>query len=768
MELILNGLDCPHCAEKIRAAVENHGAVKSAEMNFMTKRLKAELAEGADRNAVFDELTIIIKGIEPDVEPALYSGEKSGGMVMILEGLDCPDCGEKIRAFAEKLNGVESATLNFMSKRLEIRLTDMGSALRVRTAVTGFINTVEPDVKILSEGEKPKVKPESDIPKLMIVRLCTAAVFFALGMIFREKAFALWLFLSAYMIIGLDVILRALKNIAKGRPFDEYFLMTIASLGAFFVGEYPEGAAVMILYQLGETFQSYAVRRSRKSISELMDIRPDSADVKRDGVTVTVRPEEVAVGDIIVVKAGEKIPLDCVITSGESTADTAALTGESVPRSLRVGDEALSGFVNLSGLIEARVTKEYGQSTAAKILELVENSAAKKAKTENFITRFARVYTPCVVAAAVLLAVIPMIIQGGFSREFLYRALSFLVVSCPCALVISVPLSYFGGIGGASKRGILVKGGACFEQLSKCRTIVFDKTGTLTDGTFKVTEVSAADMSQQELIQLAAYAESCSNHPVAAAIAEYWIGDIPEGISAAEIAGKGVKAEFEGKVILAGNIKLMNENGISAPVCEGGGTVVYIAVDGKYSGYIRISDTVKPDSRAAIERLKKSGIRTVMLTGDRKEAAEAAAKSLGIDEYRAELLPDGKVACLEELMDGGVTAFVGDGINDAPVLTRADVGIAMGALGSDAAIEAADVVLMTDEPTKICEAISLSKRTGGIVMQNIIFAIGVKLIILLLTALGITSMWAAVFGDVGVAVLAVLNAMRARNTRNIK
>lgn len=848
MELYLAGLDCPHCAEKIRAAAENHSSVEKAEMNFMAKKLILNIKNDADKNALLEDIKAIVKALDPEVDVSLiqkaaptnelvikmqgldcpncaekicsfaeaYNGvekavynimsqkltltlsaqadqkttaediikfaletedgitpkvlteKKHPDIVLVLENLDCAECGEKIRSYAEKMNGVASAELNFMSKKLAICLSPTGVRGNVITAVTGFVNTVEPEVNVLDEASAAKAKPKEEpaVSLRMIIRLIVTAIIFAVAMLIRDTKYGMWLFLADYAIIGADIVWRALRNIIKGQAFDECFLMTLATIGAFCVGEYPEGVAVMFLYQLGETFQSYAVRRSRANIAQLMDIRPDAAYLKRGNDVEKVSPEYVYPGDIIIVKPGEKIPLDGIITSGSTSVDTSALTGESVPRSAAEGSEVLSGCVNISGLIEVEVTKEYGESTVTKILELVENSAAKKAKTESFITRFAKIYTPCVVVAAVLLAVIPMIIQGGFDKEFLYRALSFLVVSCPCALVISVPLSFFGGIGGASKQGILVKGGNCFESLAKCSTIVFDKTGTLTDGTFEVTEISPKNMTEDELIEYAAIAESTSNHPAAVSVMKRFSGALPEDISAEEIAGKGVKSISDGKTILAGSIKLMNDYGIEAENVRGGGTVIHVAVDGKYAGFIRISDSLKPDSREAIAKLKKSGIHTVMLTGDRKASAESTAAALGIDEFHAELLPGDKVSCLEKLLsENKVTAFVGDGINDAPVLMRSDVGIAMGGVGSDAAIEAADVVLMTDEPSKINEAIRISKRTKAIVMQNIIFAIGVKIIILILTALGITSMWIAVFGDVGVAIIAILNAMRARKVK---
>ncbi|MBQ8825927.1 MAG: cadmium-translocating P-type ATPase [Oscillospiraceae bacterium] len=771
MTIYLDGLDCAHCGEKIRSAVEQHRLVQKAELNFMAKKLLLSLEENAERSDVFEAVKKTVSEIEPDVIPSeINEAAASNRTVLVLEGLDCANCAEKIRSFSENLNGVAKAEMNFMAKKLTLEFSPSANKNRIIETVTAQINALEPDVKVsVGTNAGTAQKEEPLLSKLMIIRLVATAVLLVMGIILHDSVYALWIFLAAYAAIGTDIVIRAAGNLLKGRALDECFLMTIATLGAFFTGEYPEGVMVMFLYQLGEMFQSYAVRRSRKNITSLMDIRPDSANVKRSGEVLTCSPEDVAAGEIIVIKAGEKVPLDCEIVSGTTTVDTSALTGESVPVNAEAGSVLLSGSVNLTGLVEARVTKTYGDSAVSKILELVENSAAKKAKTENFITRFAKIYTPCVVAAAVLLAVIPMIIEGGYSSEWLYKALSFLVVSCPCALVISVPMSFFGGIGGASKRGILVKGGACFENLAKCRRIVFDKTGTLTTGTFSVTEIHPVNSSEAELSELAAYAESTSNHPAAQSVLRHYGKSVEANISAEEIAGKGVKAVFDKKTVLAGNEKLMNEYGIkNIADVKKTGTVIHIAENGEYKGYIRISDSVKPDSAKAVSDMKKSGIETVMLTGDRKAAAEAAAKETGVDRFIAELLPDGKVSELEKLMsDSNITAFVGDGINDAPVLMRSDVGIAMGALGSDAAIEAADVVLMTDEPSKINEAIAISKRTNAIVKQNIIFALGVKLIILILTAFGVTSMAMAIFGDVGVAVLAILNAMRAGNVKKL-
>lgn len=686
-------------------------------------------------------------------------------ITLYMKGLDCPNCAEKIRAEAEKIPFVKEATMNFMVKKLHLVIAK-DSSDAVLKEVKRITAALEPDVEVsIMENAAPSHDHDNEDEgslKFTLARIITASAVFAAGMIFRDTSYALWIFLAAYFIIGLDILITAGKNILKGRPFDECFLMTIATLGAFFVGEYPEGAAVMILYQIGELFQSYAVRRSRKSISSLMDIRPDSANLKRDGKVETVPPEMVETGDIIVVKPGEKIPLDGVVVSGESSADCSALTGESVPVQISGGSEVMSGCVNMSGVIEVRVTKKFSESTAAKILELVENASAKKARSEQFITRFARWYTPCVVIAAVLLAVIPILING-YDTQYIYNALSFLVVSCPCALVISVPLSFFGGIGGASARGILIKGGITMEQLAECKTVVFDKTGTLTDGSFDITRIMPVNRTESELMELAAAAEQSSTHPAALAVMRGFEG-VPQKAEITEIAGRGIKAQTENAVILAGSRKLMAENGIeNIPEIESAGTLIFVAENGVYAGAVEIADKLKPDAARAVAELKKSGIKTVMLTGDRRAAAEITAKAAGIDEWKAELLPDGKVAAIEEIISrGGKTVFVGDGINDAPVLMRADAGVAMGGIGSDAAIEAADAVLMTDEPSKLAEAIRISAKTKSIVIQNIVLSLAVKTAVLVLAALGIATMWAAVFADVGVCLIAVCNALRAR------
>ena len=597
-----------------------------------------------------------------------------------------------------------------------------------------------------------------------------AAVFGKPGALYASFA----LYLIPYLIAGHDVLQKAWRNIRRGEAFDESFLMTVATIGAFAMIFFPdtephmaEGAAVMLFYQVGELFQSYAVGKSRKSIAAMMDIAPDYANIERDGELVQVDPDEVAVGDIIVIKPGERVPIDGIVIDGASQLDTAALTGESVPRHVEAGGEVISGCINMTGVLRVRTTKPFGASTVSRILELVENASEKKARTENFITRFARVYTPIVTFAALAIAVVPPLIGMGAWADWILRGLTFLVVSCPCALVISVPLSFFGGIGGASRLGILVKGSNYLEALADVDTVVFDKTGTLTSGTFNVVAIHAQDgIDPDYVLSMAAHAEAFSDHPIAISIKEAYSGSIDQAriAQAAEESGHGVAATVDEHVVLVGNDKLMSAHGISCPDCELTGTILHVAIDGAYAGHIVIADVVKDDAEQAIRDLHAAGVeRCVMLTGDREEVARAVASKLGLDEYHAQLLPGDKVEQVERILDTarGNLAFVGDGINDAPVLTRADVGIAMGAMGSDAAIEAADIVLMDDKPSNIARAIGVARKTMRIVHQNIVFAIGVKILILVLAAFGIANMWLAVFGDVGVAVIAILNTMRA-------
>ena len=602
--------------------------------------------------------------------------------------------------------------------------------------------------------------------KMLVRILVSAALLIACALSPLEGIWRLLSFLAPYAVIGWDVLWKAVRNITHGQVFDENFLMALATVGAFATGEYPEAVFVMLFYQVGELFQSYAVGRSRQSISQLMEIRPDYANLERDGKAEKVDPDEVAVGDVIVVKPGERVPLDGVVLEGRSTLDTAALTGESLPRDVGEGDDVISGCVNQSGLLRVRVTKAFGESTVSKILDLVENAGSKKARAENFITKFARVYTPCVVVAAVLLAVVPSLVSGDWSQWT--RALIFLVVSCPCALVISVPLSFFGGIGGASRDGILVKGGSYLETLSQAEIVVFDKTGTLTKGVFNVTAIHPDKISEAELLELAAYAESYSDHPISRSIREAYGEEIDQNRVGAveELAGRGVRAVIDGRNVCVGNSKLMDELGAKWHPCHHVGTTVHVEVDGLYAGHLVISDEVKPDAAEAIRKLKELGVqKTVMLTGDAQAVGERVGAQLGLDEVHAQLLPADKVerveALLKEKSDRGALVFVGDGINDAPVLSRADVGVAMGGMGSDAAIEAADVVFMDDKPSKLADAIRIARKTRGIVRQNVVFALAVKLLVMVLGAFGVATMWEAVFADVGVSVIAILNAMRA-------
>ena len=584
------------------------------------------------------------------------------------------------------------------------------------------------------------------------------------------------IYILAYIIVGFEIIKEAVENIIKGKVFDENFLMTIATIGAFGIGEFPEAVAVMLFYQVGELFQSHAVDKSRKSIASLMDIRPDYANVERNGIIEKVDPYDVEIDEIIVIKPGEKVPLDGKVVEGKSCLDTKALTGESLPKEIMEESEVLSGCINLNGVIKVKVSKKFAESTVSKILDLVENASSKKSKSENFITKFAHYYTPIVVIIAVILAIVPpLIIQDALFSDWLYRALSFLVVSCPCALVISIPLSFFGGIGGASKMGILIKGSNYLEEIANIEIVVFDKTGTLTEGVFEVQKVNPIGISEEELLKIAAFAENYSNHPISLSVKKAYNKEIDEKqiINVEEIPGYGIIAKIGENDVLVGNEKLMKEHKIEFTKCSEIGTILYVALNQKYVGYILIADKIKDDSEKAIKTLKKNNVKQiVMLTGDRKNVGESVAKKLGIDKVYAELLPDGKVKKVEELLkeksEKGKLAFVGDGINDAPVLALADIGIAMGGLGADSAIEAADVVIMNDEPSRIVNAINLSKKTMRIVKENIIFAILIKVIVLILSACGLSTMWEAVFADVGVSIIAILNALRVLRVKNNK
>ena len=775
---LLKGLDCPNCSAKIEKEVGELDGVTSSTVNLMNQTLTVQAGTSV-ATSLLDTVTTIVHSHEPDVEVSEKT-EPAVTKVYLLKGLDCPNCSAKIEKEVGELDGVTSSTVNLMNQTLTVQAGTSVAASLLDT-VTTIVHSHEPDVEVSEkqlEATAPVKKDEkaavyNDEDKKRTIRLAVGAVVYAIGMALTVFAklptlAELAFLIVAYVILGWDVVWQAVKNITRGQVFDEHFLMSVSTIGAFAIGEYPEAVTVMLFYQVGEFFQSLAVKRSRKSISDLMDIRPDSATVKRNGVLQVVSPESVAVGEIIVVKPGEKIPLDGIVVDGESMLDTKALTGESVPRSIRKGDEALSGCINQSGLLTLKVTKSFGESTVSKITDLVENASARKAPTENFITTFARYYTPVVVGMAAVLAIIPPLVLGGGWSEWLRRGFVFLIVSCPCALVISIPLTFFGGIGAASKRGVLVKGSNYLEALNKVSVVVFDKTGTLTKGVFEVANIiPAAGYQKEQVLEYAAQAESYSNHPIAKSILATYGKPIDQKQFSGfeEISGHGISVMVQGKKVLAGNSKLMESEKIAYAACDAAGTKCYVAADGSYVGCILIADEVKPDSKCAIAELKKIGVeKTVMLTGDDERIGKSVADELGLDAYYAQLLPDQKVEKLEMLdkqkRQGSKLAFVGDGINDAPVLARADVGIAMGGLGSDAAIEAADVVLMTDEPSKLVEAIDVAKATKRIVMQNIVIALGIKSVFLVLGALGMAGMWEAVFGDVGVTIIAVLNAMR--------
>lgn len=685
--------------------------------------------------------------------------------VLSLAGLDCPHCAEKIAIKVKKLDYVHSANMDFINKKLYINHSSEDSL--VLKDAEKIVYSLEPDVKVSVFDDK-EGKTEEKSHKFDIVKIAAAAVLYVASFFLNGVSEAVVL-VVAYLIIGYDVLFEAVRNIIKGRAFDENFLMAVASIGAMIIGDMDEGVAVMLFYQVGELFQNIAVDRSRKSITKLMELKPEWASLKTPDGVETVPPETVEIGDVIVIKPGERIPLDCVLTTGSTTLDMSALTGESVPVEAKIGTQLLSGSINVSSVIEAEVTQKFENSTVTKLLDMVQNSSANKAKTEKFITRFARAYTPIVVIAALLLAVVPPFFTGFSSfGTWVYRALVFLVISCPCALVISVPLSFFAGIGAASKCGILIKGAKSLEALSKCETVAFDKTGTVTKGVFMLREVVPVNVTENELLAYAAAVEKNSNHPIAKSIVSAYKGDMELTVSEAEeIAGFGLKAVVNGKTVICSNAAYMRNNNIEIDDESDVLTAVYVSVDGKYEGKILLGDEIKESSAEALRKLKNCGIKkTVMLTGDKKAIAESVGKQVGIDEVKAQLLPENKVQAVEELIKqgSGTVAFAGDGINDAPVIARADVGIAMGGLGSDAAIEAADVVLMNDDLAKIAQAVRISDKTMKIAKQNIVFALGVKVTILVLGALGLANMWAAVFADVGVSFIAILNALRAMRT----
>ncbi len=716
---------------------------------------------------------------------------------LYLKGLDCANCANKIENKVNKLESVEEAVLNFSLSLLIVNLKENSDVNKVEEEIKTIVSKLEPDVIVSKYNNNIKEKKNvctseccsghahnveekheeshehnhsEGVSLRDKVTLAIGFILFAIAIfIGEEKSYVPYIYALSYVLVGGKVVLSAIRNIFRGQVFDENFLMTVATLGAFAIGNHPEGVAVMIFYEIGELFQSYAVNRSRKSISSLMDIRADYANLIIDGKEKKVDPSEIKIDDIIVIKPGERVPLDGVVIEGNSSLDTSALTGESLPRNIELNDEILAGVINLTGVIRVKVTKEFGESTVSRILELVQNASSKKAQTEKFITKFARYYTPVVVLSAVALAIIPpLVVEGALFSDWVYRALIFLVVSCPCALVVSIPLGLFAGIGGASKNGVLIKGGNYLEALKDVETVVFDKTGTLTKGVFKVVKINTNNIEEAELLRIAATGESFSNHPIAQSILKAYGKEVDKSIISnyEEISGNGIKVNIDNKEVLLGNYKLMNSNGIKYTNSQEIGTVVHVVVDGEYKGNIVIADEVKEDSKEAIEMLKKIGVKKcVMLTGDNKKVAEKIAEELGLDEVYAELLPTDKVAMVEKLLkeksEKGKLAFVGDGINDAPVLARADVGVAMGGIGSDAAIEAADVVLMRDNPSSLVDAIEIGRKTNRILWQNIIFSLGVKIAVLIPAAIGIANMWEGVFADVGVTLIAVLNSMRA-------
>lgn len=725
IKLVLSGLNCANCASKIEAKVNKINGIKNASLNFSTTVLTVEIHEEREKNSIVNEIKLIVKKLEPHVK--------------VIEKLD-----NKV-IDSNKAKCTSSCCSN--SKYENHEEEHHGHTHEIKENNNGFLGYVKDNL-------------------LLII----GAIVYVIALAYKsnENLLSFMLFGISYLIIGGEVILSAIKNILRGEIFDENFLMSIATIGAFFIGEYPEAVAVMLFYQIGEVFQGYAVNKSRKSISSLMDIRADYANVLRDGKEVKVSPEEVFIGESIIVKPGERVPLDGIILEGTSFIDTSALTGESVPREVTIGNEILSGSINNNGVLKVKVYKEFRESTVARILELVENASNKKAPTEKFITKFAKVYTPIVVAIAVLVAIIPpIIIKDATFSEWIYKALSILVVSCPCALVVSIPLGFFSGIGAASKKGILVKGGNYLEALKDSEVVVFDKTGSLTKGVFEVTEINAKNITKDELLEITAIGEIHSNHPIAVSIAKAYGKDInkDEIKDYKEISGHGIEVTIREDDVLLGNSKLMEMNNINYDNIDSIGTIVHVAINGEYKGNIVISDEIRENVKEALSELKDVGIKkTIMLTGDNKNVADKVAKDIGIDEVYSELLPGDKVSKIEDILSKknskGKVLFVGDGINDAPVLARADIGVAMGGIGSDAAIEAADVVLMKDKIEEISEAIRVSRRTNKILWQNIIFSLGVKVIVIFLVVLGLTNMWAAVFADVGVTLIAVLNSMR--------
>ncbi|WP_035285508.1 MULTISPECIES: heavy metal translocating P-type ATPase [Clostridium] len=755
IRLILSGLTCANCANKIETKVNNMNGVKEATLNFTTSTLIIELnGERHDDDIILEAKSIINK-----LEPGVKVFNKNESNIIPKEVNKCTSDTCSIENKNEKENHTHDKNHSHSNFRGESH--EHSSEKPHEHSHEHSHDHSHGHSHDHSHGEAVSLKEN--------MRLIIGAIVYAIALISTEGSIlSVVLFALSYVLVGGEVVLTAIKNILRGEVFDENFLMTVATLGAFFVGEFPEGVAVMLFYQIGEVFQSYAVNRSRKSITSLMNIRADYANVLKDGKEEKVNPETVNIDDVIIIKPGERVPLDGIVLDGTSFVDTSALTGESVPREVSTGEDILAGFINTNGVLKVKVTKNFKESTVSRILELVENASNKKAPTEKFITRFARIYTPIVVFSALALAIIPpLVIKDASFYDWIYRALIFLVVSCPCALVVSIPLGLFAGIGGASRKGILVKGGNYLEALKDVNTVVFDKTGTLTKGVFKVTEINNVDIAKEELIKIAAISESLSNHPIAQSIIKEYGKEIDsnELSDYEEISGHGIKVTINNSQVLIGNYKLMEKFEIKYNNINSIGTIVHVAINNKYKGNIVISDEIKEGSKSAIEGLKAIGVsQTVMLTGDNKSVGEKVASLVGVDKVFAELLPGDKVEKVEDLIKNnsteGKVIFVGDGINDAPVLARADIGVAMGGIGSDAAIEAADVVLMKDDPEALVTAIKVARKTNKILWQNIIFSLGVKVLVLLLGAFGIANMWEAVFADVGVTVIAVINSTR--------
>lgn len=761
VKLHLEGLDCADCAAKLEGKLAGIPGISNVQVSFLNLSAVYE-CEAAEDAEIEKEVRRIIAEEEPEVQVSRIAAGKKVVSRFHLEGLDCADCAAKLERKIAEIPGIEHVQVDFMTLSASYECAPKDDQ-RIEAEMRKIIAEMEPEV-IVTRLEKLAGMPaeeaeEDEDSETVLKQIIIGAVLLLIGVFFQGTVRNV-LFLASYVVLGYQILIRAVKNIGRGQLFDENFLMAVATVAAIFLKDYAEAAGVMLFYQIGEYFQDRAVAKSKKSIGDLMNIRPDYAVVSRNGAFIQVSPEEVEIGEIVRVKPGEKIPLDGVIVKGSSSLNTASLTGESKPRDVEPGDEVISGSVNETGLLEIRVTKEFGESTVSKILDLVQNSQTKRAKAENFITKFSRVYTPIVVFSAIAVAVMVGIFTGDWS-EGIYRACTFLVISCPCALVISIPLSFFAGIGGLSSRGVLVKGANLIETLAKTEQAVMDKTGTLTSGTFAAEEV-LTDQDQNRVLEDAAYAECYSNHPIAEGIRKSYGKKIEESriSEVQEIPGRGVRMKLDGTQILAGNARLMQEENIPFTECSMPGSLVYVARDGAYEGCIVLRDQLKPDAKKAIDGLKKAGIRTAIVSGDSMEVTSMVQDQLGADLAFGECMPDQKVAKLEELKKGYVTAFVGDGVNDAPVLTAADIGIAMGALGSDAAIEAADVVIMDDQPSKIVLAIDGAKRVLRVTNENIYGAITIKILTLVLGAFGIANMWWAIFADTGVAMLCVLNSMR--------